>query len=372
VKASGIERIREKHSSQMRSLAGRGGGSAIARRDAAQMQRERILKATTEVVAERGYARASVGLVVARARVSRRTFERQFGGLDDCVAAVFDLGREWTAELVTQAFAGQKNWRDGVRTALASVLTLFDGEPLLTRVWLVESLAAGDWARQQRERHVWALRDLILSSWPVSEGWSQPPLAAEGVIASVLGIVHAHIVAGKPEPLIELLGPLMGLATSPYLSPRAAAREVELGRQFAREVQAGEYASALSGARCGGLLGAHDRGGPAGQHRDDLRDTRPRRRETTRSDVEIPPALSNPNAHRARQCVLFLAEQGGRGLSPSNSEIAADIGVAHQSQISRLLAYLVDENLAVKRSTGAGRPNAWRLTPHGEEIARLL
>ena len=192
-----------------------------------------------ELVAERGFARTSVAQTVARARVSRHTFDGLFANKEDCLAAVLDLGREHTIELVTDAFAGAETWQDGARTALASLLVLLDSEPLLARVWLVESQAAGTWALEYREHYLRALRELTLSSWPVSKQWRAPPLAAEGVIASVLGILHAHVVAAKPEPLVELLGPLMGLVARPYLPPGAVEREIELGAQLARKIQSG-------------------------------------------------------------------------------------------------------------------------------------
>lgn len=336
-------------------------------------RRARILQATVEVIAERGYAHATVGLVVARARVSRRTFDRLFTGLEDCLATVFDLGLERTIVLVGDAFEREETWQDGLRMALASLLVFLDRERLLTRVWLVESLAAGPWAVEHRERNLQVVRELVLSGWPVSEEWSLPPLAAEGVIASVLGILHTHIATGKPEPLIELLGPLMGLVSGPYLSRGASARQIELGEQLAREVQAGEHPlglsgeqpNELSGARSGGLFEQY-RGGRSGERRGDP--GWPRRRHPTRLDVAIPVVLSNPNAHRARQCLLFLAEHP----DASNREVAAGIGVAHQSQISKLLGYLVEENLVAKNSQGTGQRNAWRLTPLGKEILRAL
>jgi hypothetical protein len=86
----------------------------------------------------------------------------------------------------------------------------------------------------------------------------------------------------------------------------------------------------------------------------------------------LPATLRNPSARRARECLLFLAEQGGRGLSPSNREIAVGIGVAHASQISSLLSYLEGEGLVSKRSAGAGKRNEWRLTARGEAVARAL
>ena len=150
-------------------------------------------------------------------------------------------------------------------------------------------------------------------------------------MASVLGIIHSHIVSGWPTPLIELLGPLMGLAAAQYLPSRAVALEIRRGEELAREIQASTG-------------------------------------HTIRARVAIPAVLSNPNAHRARRCVLFLGEHP----QASNREIASGIGVAHASQISKLLSCLHGERLIDKHSAGAGKRNAWWLTSHGEEISRSL
>jgi hypothetical protein len=190
----------------------------------------------------------------------------------------------------------------GVCSALASVLGFLDFEPLLARMWLVESLGAGSRVLQRRERNLAALREQVLSSWPAGDTWTLPPLAAEGAMASVLGIVHSHILTGWPRPLIELLGPLMGLLAAQYLPSPAVALEIGRGEELAREIQASTG-------------------------------------HAIRTRVVIPEVLSNPNAHRARQYVLFLGEHP----QASNREIASGIGVAHASQISKPLSCLLGE-----------------------------
>ncbi len=294
-------------------------------------RRERILRAMAEVVAERGYAGSSVERVAARAGVSRRTFYASFENREACVLALLDLGLKRTGDLVAGAFAREDTWQDGVRSALASLLGFLDSEPLLARVWLVESLAAGSRALERREHNLAVLRALVVSSWPAGETWSLPPLAAEGAMASVLGVIHAHIVTDRPEPLIELLGPLIGLVAVQYLPPHAVAREVERGDELARKILASTG-------------------------------------HAIRTPIAIPAVLGNPNAHRARRCVLFLAEHP----QASNREIALGIGVSHDSQISKLLSCLLSERLVAKHSAGAGKRNAWWLTSLGEEIARTL
>jgi hypothetical protein len=137
----------------------------------------------------------------------------------------------------------------------------------------------------------------------------------------------------RRDRILEMLAPLMGLILAPYLD------EQELGEEIAR---ADELAQAIL-------------------NRD--RELRP--------EQEAPqPAIPGcPSAPRARECLIFLAEQNWQGISPSNREIATGIGIGHQSQISRLLARLLEQGLVGKSSEGAGKRNAWRLTPCGEEIA---
>jgi AcrR family transcriptional regulator len=295
------------------------------------VQRDRILRAMVEVVAERGYAGASLELVVAQAGVSRRTFYRCFENRDACLREVLDLAWADTLELVASAFAREPIWQDGVRSALASLLAFLESEPLLARAWLVESSAAGSWALECRERNLAALRALAATSWPAAEAVHASPLAAEGAIASVFGVIQTHIVTGRPGSLIELLGPLTGLVAAQYLSPRLVEYEIKRGEELAQTSRAV-----------------------------------PRR--TTHSGVAIPAVLSNPNAHRARRCMLVLADRP----QASNREIAAAIGVRHESQISKLLACLLTERLVAKRTSGVGRRNSWCLTPRGEQISRAL
>jgi hypothetical protein len=126
------------------------------------------------------------------------------------------------------------------------------------------------------------------------------------------------------------------------------AREIERGEQLAREMLASRT-SLDRGAR------------PAVPSQDRL--------ELDPADVEIPALLRNAKATRARLCVRYLAERGALGLTPSNREIATAVGIAHKGQVSKLLARLESYAIVGKISHGAGRPNAWWLTPYGQEIA---
>lgn len=296
------------------------------------------MQAMIEVVAENGYAAATVKHVSARARVSSRTFYELFADMSDCFAAVLDLGLVEATRLISAAFEDAERWEDGVFTCLISVLSHFDAEPVLARVWFVESMAAGSAALEQRERIVAVLRSVIVEHRSDSTSVQPDSVLVAGVMASVLGLIHSHLASRRTEPLIELLGPLMGLITSPYLDKRDVAREIERGKTTARRVVAQNAVAGLT------------------------------RQLESAADVAAPHAPKLARSRRLRESLFFVGAHPGA----SNQEIARGIGVKHQTQICQLLADLARERLAVKRSEGPGKRNCWRLTRCGEEVVRIL
>jgi AcrR family transcriptional regulator len=304
-----------------------------------EIQRARVLAAMVDVVGEQGYKAASVEAVVKRARVSRRTFYALFDSIEDCFAAVLAEGLERTSAIMEKAFERESAWEDGVRAALAELLVFFDSEPLLSRVWLIEALAAGAWAFEHRERSVAALRALVVANWAspergevASPSPDSPPVV--GVMAAVIGVIHTHLITKKQEPLIVLLGPLMGIVTAAYLDADAAAREVKRGEELTRGLLSEPYP--------------------------------PREPARPAASAEVPAALRDPRARRARLCLLYLLAHPGA----SNREVGSGVGIASHTQISQLLARLDDMGLLVKVAGAPGRPNAWSLTERGAQVAR--
>jgi AcrR family transcriptional regulator len=296
-------------------------------------RRDSILRALAVVAAERGLENAPVKLISERAGVSTRTFYELFpAGLDDAVVAVIDMGLERAGVLAWQALAREGSPRDGMRAALAAVLSFFDREPELARMLLVETLKGGPAVLNHRERAVDAFRALVVAQIE-KEVARASPLAAEGVLGAVMSVVRARLISDQSRPLIELLGPLMGLIVEHVADRRTAVEEARRGEELAQAIQAGEVPGWV-----------------------------------------LPPQVPgrDPTTRRLRECLLFLAERGRREPGPSNREVATAIGIGHKSQISKLLSQLRDQGLAVKRSTRPGGPNEWRLTARGEETVRAL
>jgi len=221
----------------------------------AHSPKDLILEAVVEVVAEHGVTDASVELVLARTGASRRTFYACFEDLDECLVAVLDGALARAAPLIAGAFGDSVPtypWWEGMRAALAAMFVFFEAEPELARVCLVEVQAAGPRVRGHRERIFEAFRALVVERIE-SEVSHASPLAAEGLLASVVGIVNARMLAGEQRPLVELLGPVMGIIVGPFMDEAGVEREIERGNELARELLAerGEEGLPESGlSRC--------------------------------------------------------------------------------------------------------------------------
>lgn len=298
-------------------------------------QRTRILEATVRLVCERGYANTSVSAIVAEARVSPRAFYELFASREECFLAVLDEGREQASRVIAQAFEAERCWLGAMRRALGGLLMLFSVEPLAARVWLVESLAAGTWALERRERNIQAVTSLVLEHWPPPPGTTVHPLLADGVMASLHGLLQAHMLSKPEQPPISLLGECMGLVTAPYLDSDAVAREIERGEQIARRLQAEQLRERAE----------HDGG-----------------------DDVVPVVLRDPRAHRARRCLMYLGECPGA----SNRQVARGVGIGRDAHISTLLARLHEQGLLVKRASRPGGANAWWLSAQGVQVMKVL
>ena len=209
--------------SSVGSTCGRDSGAAGAL--PAETRRARILRATVEVLAEHGFAGATVGLVAERARVSRRTLRESFGGLEACVVAVFDQAAEYVTPLMSRALETDGSWQDRLRATLVAALCFFDAQPALARVAIVEALAGGWAVLAGRERVVESVGRLVAEriEGEVPYTW---PLAGEMMLTLVLAMMYRHLAARNRYPLVGLLAPLMAAVIAPYNDELAIAEEL--------------------------------------------------------------------------------------------------------------------------------------------------
>ncbi|HEY4811132.1 MAG TPA: TetR/AcrR family transcriptional regulator [Solirubrobacteraceae bacterium] len=294
-----------------------------------EFQRMRIVSAMVAVVCERGVALATVGDVVAKAGVSRKTFYEIFDDREDCLLAAIDQTVERVSERVKAAcVARRRSWIDCTRAGLLSLLHFCDQEPALARLCVVDSVAAGPEVLDRRKELLKQLARVVDEGRTAARR-EPPPLAAEGVVGGVLGVIHGRLVVLDGTSFIEMLGPLMSFIVLPYRGAGIAHRE--LHRPLPIDVgETNGFTSATS--RVGGL---------------DMRLT-----------------------YRTTRVLGAIAAEPGL----SNVRVGERAGVTDQGQISKLLSRLAGLQLIENTGQGQrnGAANAWQLTDRGEAIVRLV
>jgi AcrR family transcriptional regulator len=195
-------------------------------------QRERLFKATVDLVAKRGYRNTSIDHIVKSARVGYVAFYDLFEGKEDCFLAAFDRIVAEAAEALAEAVAREVEWPRQIAAALACTLGLIVADPRRARIALVEVQAAGPaaYARYEEaiDRAVPKLREGRAFN-PDTAGLSAT--LEEAVLGGVVWIVHQRLVKGELKRTDPLLEEAIQIALSPYLGDAEAKRVAEAALQ---------------------------------------------------------------------------------------------------------------------------------------------
>jgi AcrR family transcriptional regulator len=299
-----------------------------------EVQRSRLLAGASSAIAELGYTETTIADIIARARVSRRTFYQLFADREACLAMLIaEVVRSLEAEL---AAAGLESlpWRERMRGGLLRILAFLDSEPALARIVVIEALRGDPRVLELREEAMARLAVAVDAGRGESAQAARcTMLTAEGVVGAVFTTVYRRLLRGEHKPLTRLVGELMGMIALPYLGPAAARREqarsAPTGR--GRRVTSAPTATLVADPLC-----------------------------------EAPMRLTYRTL-RVLECI-------GESPEISNREVAERAGIADAGQTSKLMARL--ERLGLVANTGGGHskgaPNAWRLTPLAAQVVERL
>ncbi|MGA7705724.1 MAG: hypothetical protein WB998_12600 [Solirubrobacteraceae bacterium] len=308
-------------------------GSEDSRRQVQEMQRRHLLEAMARLLVEMPVSDLKIAALCADARVSPAAFRELFGDLKGCFLVLLEQVMERSTAIVIGAFEREARWEDGVLAAMETLLAFLDSEPALARVCLIEATASLPAASELRARLLALLAPLLERGRKQLPAEQQPSsLTAPATVAAVAAILREHLLQTPQSPFVELLGELSGLVVGAYLGVAEGRKQVERGNERAatlvEELQA-----------------------------------RP-----ARVPISIPKELRHASAERMRLSLFYIAAHPGA----SNQEVAQGIGLSHQGQMSNALTRLNRLGVLQKKAGGAGRPNAWRLSPYGEQVLGAL
>lgn len=322
---------------------------ASDRERVSEIQRSRLIAAAEQVCCEHGAANMTVARIVERAGVSRRTFYELYRDSEECLLATFDYALERARERVLDAWSAEEvGWRERTRCSLIALLGLFDEDPVLAQLLVVESLAAGHRVLAERARVLDEAIDGLANAMrqdalAVTRGRASgntgknadgaARLSTEDALGGVLGVLHARISQRSPGRLTDLTSPLMSMLVLPHDGPAGARREAQRPAPVAPV--------SLQNAPWEPVF---------------------------RSDPFKDAGMRL--TYRTMRALCAIGEQPGS----SNRAIAALADIGDQAQVSKLLSRLERNGMIVNTAAGAsrGEANAWTLTSAGQQVTSRL
>jgi AcrR family transcriptional regulator len=194
----------------------RPGRHHLPREDVARSQRERMLVAMLQSVAELGYATTTVADVVARAAVSRSTFYAQFADKEACFIAAYDFAMQHalTRMDATTRATGPETWRERVRNDLTTYLDVLADEPALAITLHVAVLAAGPAALEHRAELLGVLASRIanlgdLAHRDDSAVRELPPAVFALFTGGLDELIRDRLRTGSSDALHDLAAPVL-------------------------------------------------------------------------------------------------------------------------------------------------------------------
>ncbi|MCP2340298.1 TetR/AcrR family transcriptional regulator [Actinomadura rupiterrae] len=203
------------------------GRHGLAPEAVAAIQRDRLIDAFVQVVAERGYAGATIGRITEAAGVTKKAFYTHFTELDDCFLAAYERGTAIVLTAMSGAFGAEPTWPDGIRAALRTVLSMLAAAPAFARMSMVEVNAAGPRVRRARTECMERFRAFFAGPGPGPGESPVPTVVADAVVGGVYSTIYTHIEKGDTARLPELLPQLTYFALMPLVGRREAARYMD-------------------------------------------------------------------------------------------------------------------------------------------------
>lgn len=191
------------------------GRHGLPREQVIASQRERILRAMADAMAEKGYVGTSVAAVLKRAGVSRETFYEQFRSKEDCFEAAFERAVHGVIARLTAAADTDAprpdSPEDGDRLdrTLVAYLEALAAEPAYSRLFLVEVYAAG--ADAVARRAVLQESFVAMIARLLDARTEAQRFACQTLAAGISAMVTAKIAADDTDGLRGLRGPLLEL-----------------------------------------------------------------------------------------------------------------------------------------------------------------
>lgn len=211
------------------------GRHALPPEEVARDQRERILAAFPEVVAEHGYHSTTISHIVERAGVARGAFYKQFDDKHACFAAAHEAAHERLYGALILPCYTRVGLAERIEASLAAGMQRLAEEPGTARLLAVEAPGAdGEIAARH---HAWLRRYGALlgrAALGVGKTTVPAPSVAPMIVGGLVSVVAERVLSDDVQSLPALAPDLAAYLLLFYRSPDAAAAPVASPPQSAQ------------------------------------------------------------------------------------------------------------------------------------------
>ena len=188
------------------------GRHKLSREAVTGAQRERMLRAMAEAMAERGYVATPVAEIIRRAGVSRETFYQQFASKQDCFLAGLEQALAVLRSAMDSALDGDGGPVERFEAMIGSYLEALASDPSTARLFLIEIYAAGPDVARRRVQLQQQFLDALVSVFGARTARGR--FACQALLAAIVALVTNELAAGAGDPgagLRALRAPLVDL-----------------------------------------------------------------------------------------------------------------------------------------------------------------
>ena len=186
------------------------GRHGLPREEVVRSQRDRMLRALAQTMADKGYAATTVADVLRAAGVSRETFYEQFKSKEDCFAQAYEAAAAILLAGLAEAQGAEGDPLDRLDRALRVYLDTLAAESEFARLFLVEVYAAGPEALARRAAVQRAFVDLVVDG--LGARTADDRFVCEAFVAATSSMVTTRLTANDIDGLRALHRPLLRFA----------------------------------------------------------------------------------------------------------------------------------------------------------------
>ena len=193
-----------------------------------QFERERLLGAMLEEMAEKDYQGAEVEAALCRVGLSGNEWLDEFPDKDSCLFAAYEQLTERLVRRTCEGCALGEDWPAQVRCGLAALLEELAARPPLAKVLIRGFPAIGPRARGRYQAFVEGFATLLKGGREFSRMSEELPIEVEMLaVGAAEAIVFEEVEAGRAAQLPGLGPAILFSVLVPFLGPERASVEME-------------------------------------------------------------------------------------------------------------------------------------------------